>query len=55
LNFAQRYDLKSETLRRRVKAVLKPKDLNHGNQRFSNEEAIEIMRFLNKCGEEWDG
>jgi hypothetical protein len=55
---------------------LRPKDRNHGNQRFSNEdelaftgvclaftskgtplspkEAIEIMRFWNKCGEEWD-
>jgi hypothetical protein len=74
LNFAQRYDLKSETLRTRVKAALRPKDRNHENQRFSNEdelalataclafaskrtplspkEAIEIMRFWNKCGEE---
>jgi hypothetical protein len=38
LNFAQRYDLKSETLRTRVKAALRPKDHNHGNQRFSNED-----------------
>jgi hypothetical protein len=52
LNFAQRYDLKSETLQTRVKAVLRQNDCSHGKQRFLNEDEIALagvcLAFVSK-------